>query len=386
MKRMQRYDTGSLEVLERGDGFLRARVRIARDGVFPYLYPDGSIRHEAKLEEELTKDSTIQSAKGKPITDNHPPKDDSRGLVTPANAMKYVRGALGDSITVSREGSNIFLDGVETIFDAGLIDKVLNGEKVELSIGFDCRLDDTPGEYKGVRYDVAQRDMEINHIAHVEKGRAGESCRVYLDSADDVAVMMEDTHARSDEMTVKNSRADEKSLFKILKDFFTKTDEDDIPPEEDPKKTPVAPATDDVALLKDQIAALKVLLDEKTKALEEMTKNVKEATSPETLDSLISARTKVITAAKSIVPDIKTDGMTDRALKLAVIEKALPFASGVKTDSVDDVAINTRFDAALELMREKAAVRGDDIQSETRLDEAEIEKKRDARLHMQDMK
>ncbi|HNC01419.1 MAG TPA: hypothetical protein PLS71_24465, partial [Leptospiraceae bacterium] len=59
-----RYDNGSIEPLEIGEGFVRARVLFARDGVFPYVYPDGSIKMEAKLDSELLSSSTIESAKG----------------------------------------------------------------------------------------------------------------------------------------------------------------------------------------------------------------------------------------------------------------------------------------------------------------------------------
>lgn len=76
MKTSYRYDRGSIEPIERGDGFLRARVKIARDGVFPYIYPNGKIYREAKLADELFSELTIDSAKGIPVTDGHPPISD----------------------------------------------------------------------------------------------------------------------------------------------------------------------------------------------------------------------------------------------------------------------------------------------------------------------
>lgn len=388
MKRMHRYDKGTLEITERGDGFLRARVRIARDGVFPYLYPNGKIYREAKLADDITSEFTVNSAKGKPVTDNHPPVSDSKGLVTPQNASKYVKGSLGDSITVSREDGIVYLDGFETIYDQALIDKVERGEQVELSIGFDCDIDDTPGEYKGERYDSAQRNIEINHIAHVDRGRAGENCRAYLDGADDdTAVMTEHKDERSN--TMPKPRTDEKGFFAYLRKYFT--DEDDTtPPAGDKNAAPAKSAeggepadTDATEQLKAQIEALKIMLAEKTKELEELSKTAKAATAPETLDALIAARTKLVDAARAIIPDVKTDGMKDRDIKLAVISKALPFEASVKTDSCDNTVVDARFDAALAIEREKAAVRGDNSASESRLDEAAIDKKRMARLSMQ---
>lgn len=389
MKTSYRYDRGSIEPIETGEGFLRARVKIARDGVFPYIYPDGKVYREAKLADELFSELTINSAKGAPITDGHPPVSDSKGLVTPQNASKYVKGSLGDSIVV--EDGHIC--ATETVFDAALIAKLERGESVEVSVGFRTDIDDTPGEYKGERYDAAQRNIVINHLAHVPQGRAGESCRTYLDGADDVAVMSDDTSVRSDEMKQK-TRIDEKGAFEAFKAFvgtLFHTDEDDIPPAVDPakkeKETEDEPASDDVTLLNAQIEALKLLLTEKTKQLDEITKKAAEATAPETLDALICARTKLIDAARAIIPDVKTDGMKDKEIKLAVIGKTLPFDASVKNDACDDAVIDARFDAALAIEREKAAVRGDRGNgSSQRLDEAAIEKKRQSRLNIQDIK
>jgi len=192
MKTARRFDRGSLTVVERGDGFLRCRVAIARACVFPYMRADGKIIMEAKLPEELFSDFTIASAKGAPITDEHPPRSDSNGFVTPINYSKYVKGSFGDSI--ENEEDHLFAN--ETIYDSELMKNVLSEEKVEVSIGFDTQIDYTPGTYNGVRYDAVQRKIKINHLAHTVAGRAGETVRAYFDSASDgdFAVQTEDKH------------------------------------------------------------------------------------------------------------------------------------------------------------------------------------------------
>lgn len=177
-KRIERRDIGTLDVLNHGDGFLRARVRFARPGVFPYVFDDGTIAYEAKLPDEIFSLSTIDSAKRVPVTDGHP---DS--LVSSSNYADHVRGTLGDSIMVA-EG---FLEAEETVFDAALIEKIKSGETAQVSIGFTCEQDNTAGEYNGTRYDSVQRNIRINHIAHVAQGRAGEDVRAYLDSQNGLA-------------------------------------------------------------------------------------------------------------------------------------------------------------------------------------------------------
>jgi hypothetical protein len=62
MKPVQRFDRGLIQKGDEKDGFLRARVSIARVGVFPYLYLDCQFRHEAKLPEDLFSEITINTA------------------------------------------------------------------------------------------------------------------------------------------------------------------------------------------------------------------------------------------------------------------------------------------------------------------------------------
>jgi hypothetical protein len=49
-------------------------------------------------------------------------------------------------------------------------------------------LDETPGEYNGEKYDAVQRNIRVNHLALVPKGRAG-NARLNLDRFDAVAYL-----------------------------------------------------------------------------------------------------------------------------------------------------------------------------------------------------
>jgi hypothetical protein len=398
MKREYRYDRATITPVESGTGFLRARVAIARPGVFPYLYTDGDVRMEAKLPDEILSELTLSTAKGCPVTDGHPPLDDSRGMVTPENWSKYVKGALGDEVQV--------IDDMpwfnETVFDAGLIEELKNGNKVEVSIGFETDIDPTPGEFLGQKYDCVQRNIRINHVAHVDKGRAGETVRAYLDSANidgfDIAVM-KDNHKQETVMENKTTKQDttkqdESAILDGMKRFFAlfarnddleaaaagveeaKKETEDTPPPKNEEEAAVQ--NEQIALLKAQIDALQALLAEKTKLLEE-------ANAPATMDAAISQRLELIELARSCVPDFKHDGMKNRDIKLAVIDRVLPFGSEVKKYSVSDVVINARFDAAAALAREIASRRDNSAGSVT-LDEAEIMKKRNGRLNLHEVK
>ena len=105
MDKELRYDRGTIEIAEKGNDFLRAKVVIARPGVFPYLTPSGDICYEAKLPDDLFSEITINSAKGAPITDGHPPVQDNAGMIDTTNWKEYTKGSLGDAISIENKMS-----------------------------------------------------------------------------------------------------------------------------------------------------------------------------------------------------------------------------------------------------------------------------------------
>ena len=387
-----RYDRGNIEILERGDGFMRCRVSIARPGVFPYLTPSGTIRMEAKLPEDIFSEKTINSAKLAPVTDGHPPVNDNQGLVNTSNWQKYVRGSLGDSANINDEK----LDLNETIFDAGLIADLEAERKLEVSIGFKTDVVYTPGEYNGKRYDAKQTNIIINHVAHVEKGRAGEDIRAYLDSAEEKIAVMQ--MQESKKTIRRDSKMDVKALLESIKEFFSNLSakiEGEVKPKDgataaekkDPAVTDPAQTTDDkkdsadIAALKKENNELRARVDALDALTKKQTESQKHADESTKLDEAVKKRLALIDIAKSIIPDFKYDGVTDRDIMLEVIENTLPYDKGIKTDELDDIYIQARYDAALSLAREKANTT-DERGSTGRIDEAAVEAKKNKRLNI----
>ena len=64
------------------------------------------------------------------------------------------------------------------IYSEKMMKDIKNGKK-ELSMGYTCTYDLTPGDWDGQHYDVVQRDLKGNHVALVDKGRMGSDVRVY---------------------------------------------------------------------------------------------------------------------------------------------------------------------------------------------------------------
>ncbi|NVN09718.1 DUF2213 domain-containing protein [Nguyenibacter vanlangensis] len=71
------------------------------------------------------------------------------------------------------EFADPYLDNSMAIWDGEAIELIKSGEQRELSCAYRYEADMTPGTYQGVPYDGVMRNIRGNHVALVEKGRAG---------------------------------------------------------------------------------------------------------------------------------------------------------------------------------------------------------------------
>lgn len=82
------------------------------------------------------------------------------------------------NITIGSTGTDAvfqapFLKNSLVVWDAEAIKRIESGETQELSCAYRYRADMTSGIYEGIRYDGVMRDLCFNHVALVERGRAG---------------------------------------------------------------------------------------------------------------------------------------------------------------------------------------------------------------------
>ena len=170
------------KTVDYNDYWLIKNNPLSKVGVFPYLgsqiseelTPD-KIYYVYRPAEELSKPETLDSFKLIPITDEHAMLGRREGMI-PAE-RKGIHGVTGENPE--------FVDGIITcdikIFSEQLKNEIENGKK-DLSVGYFCSYDLTPGEYDGQPYDAIQRDVKVNHIALVDEGRMGKEIRV-MDSS-----------------------------------------------------------------------------------------------------------------------------------------------------------------------------------------------------------
>ena len=152
-------------------------VPMTKVGVFPYLGRTISPELEPERvymvlrpEEELTNPETLDSLKNIPFINEHTMlgKD-----FTPAED-KGIEGTTLENVQVKLplilNDLKAYTDRVKHLIEAE--------DKRDLSLGYRCRYELSPGIYNGQPYDAIQRDIRFNHIALVDEGRMGAECRV----------------------------------------------------------------------------------------------------------------------------------------------------------------------------------------------------------------
>jgi uncharacterized protein len=131
--------------------------------------------------EELSNPETIESFKLIPWIDNHVMLGrEEDGLTRPE--QKGVQGVIGQEVRFDPDAfEHGGLLGNLKLFSSALADSIDAGKK-ELSAGYRCTYDWTPGTFNGEPYDCVQRNLRGNHLASVRRGRMGPDVAV-LDTA-----------------------------------------------------------------------------------------------------------------------------------------------------------------------------------------------------------
>lgn len=156
-------------------GFLVADAYFTRSGVFDY--PEYDMR-EYRPEDEVFKPESMNSLKLNPVTVEHPTQP-----VNVENNSLYQVGITGEDIIKDEN----YVAGKIIITDKDTIDWCIDcwrkKKDIQLSCGYDCILDFTPGVHHSEgTYDAIQRDIKYNHVALLNgNGRAGPDAKLRMD-------------------------------------------------------------------------------------------------------------------------------------------------------------------------------------------------------------
>ena len=333
---------GATKMVRTDEGYLQGRAVLTNVGVFPYMMPDGSVRRELRPKEEVFADASMVSLRGKPLTNDHPTV-----AVTSENAKDLQVGFVGDGVT--RDDYHLIAPLTVTVKDA--VDAVDAGKRA-LSCGYranvvttsktydikdwqgnvvDKKTYECPGVWNGVPYDAIQTDIVYNHVALVEKGRAGDAAVLRMDGAG-VRVPMsvphkhQDTHKGTTMMKIRldngleyDTAPEVAVAYKALEadckdavDLLNAKDAELQNEKEDARKT------------KAELQAQLDLAQDKVKQLEtEMAKLQKDSEDPEKLDAAVAARLALLATASKVKVD-GADKMDAASLKKAIVAAARP--------------------------------------------------------------
>lgn len=371
-----RYDAGDFSSpIRTPNGYLRCDARITRVGVFEYRFADGSIRRELRLPSEVFKADSLQSFEDVPLTNNHPGEP-----LTTKNTRRYQAGNV-KNVRQDREhiAARVLITDGDTI-------QAAEGGKTQLSCGYNCDMEERPGVTCGIdgvpdglRYDAIQRNIIGNHVAIVDKARAGTSASLHLDGAD--AVMLEP--AEPTNAHKPTGPVPDPSGGKLMK---VRIDDVDFEMDESAGQAvgKVLARLDEsglkLAAAEKESSESKARADQATEALETEKKARADATSPHIVRDAVKARVALETVAAKVLaggPELKLDELTEDDIKRAVVLHVAPGAKE-KLEAGDSAYLSARFDAAVETWKAELeakptashAVRGAAAPGATRADSA----------------
>ncbi|NEZ65528.1 DUF2213 domain-containing protein [Leptolyngbyaceae cyanobacterium CCMR0082] len=203
-----RFDRAPITKSEKlPDGRLRVWATFSRVGPLRYLDGAGEQRIEWVTKEELFRTDSLETAALAPVTLGHP----EEGMVTPDNWKEYSVGASGSTIKVNPE--NGLVDVVFVVGAREALDK--SDEFSEVSAGYTAQIE------KRADGKFYQTNRRYNHLALVERGRAGPEVRLHLDAAEDWAIQSLDECSNTritDAMKYKGMEMSEDAI-KAFKDM-----------------------------------------------------------------------------------------------------------------------------------------------------------------------
>lgn len=298
----------------RDDGYLAADAFAVRTGIQQYLgaevgRPDLALVNVYRPEAEVFSHDSLASFSHIPVTDDHPAV-----AVTAANWKDLAVGEV--STDVLRDGNRLRIPLI--VKDAAVVAKIQNGKR-ELSAGYTCDLIFEDGVTEdGQAYQAKQVNIRANHLAVVNRGRAGPEFRIG-DSwgvtphslTDEGVTPMNLKSLTVDGITIQVTDQGAEAIGKLqaqLADVAAK----------------LSDAQSQLAAKDTEIGGLKV----EVKTLSDAQPN------GATLDKMVADRAELIDAAKTVAPALVTTGLSDAEIRRGAV--AAKFGEDMVKDASDD--------------------------------------------------
>lgn len=258
--------------------------------------------------DELFRPETIQSYQGVDVTDNHPPGNS-------INAATWKTHSIGTLFNVRRDGD--YLIGDLLIKDSDVIQQIQSQERLELSLGYGAELHLISGTAAdGTPYQAEFKNFYGDHVALVKYGRCGGDCRIGDQNPN--------IHKpKSLEKTMKITAngipfdvADNEPLGVAIK-----KDQDLLASLQNTVNTKIKIGDQEFSI--SEVAAIQVVIDKivadaKANADKLVELEANQVT-PEKLEALANERAAVITDAKKLNANVKTEGCSCEQIKREAI-------------------------------------------------------------------
>ncbi|MGL4646290.1 MAG: DUF2213 domain-containing protein [Cetobacterium somerae] len=172
---------------ETSEGFLDLTGYISKaDYVMEYYdWWEEKINKEFIPLEELQK--VVNQAKGLILTDLHPWE-----FIDAKNATEYTNGFVTEVHGIEDKKLKVDI----RVINSDLINDIRSGQKDEFSIGYFCELVNEKGLIEGIPYDSKQVNLQLNHVALVPNGRAGEDVGVLVMNSEEKVSYQKDMYKK----------------------------------------------------------------------------------------------------------------------------------------------------------------------------------------------
>ena len=321
------------------DGYLIAEAKSVRTGIQLYSgdevgKPSMPIVRVYRPADQVFADASLQSFTHAPVTMNHPDE-----AVTADNWKELAVGEV--STAAKKDGEWVHLPLI--LKDAKAISAVEDGKR-ELSAGYTCELVWGDGVTPdGQQFNATQTNIKINHLAIVDRARAGSQARIGDGASWGAAPFIPDHNPKKETiMTLKTVTVDGIPVevtdqgAVVISTLQTRLADANAKAEKAEAAHTAALAAKDAELAKKDAEL------DATKA---------KVLSDADLDKRVQDRADLIAVATVIAKDVKTTGLSDAAIRKAVVAAKLGDAA---ISGKADAYIDARFDILAEDAKKEA--------------------------------
>ena len=329
--------------IDESTGFMHSKVVMCRSGIQEYYgYELGLTGDDARKiykvlrhPDDVKNKESIATFNNIIVTDEHP----TEGWIDIYNIKNYQKGQVSNIELFNDTADNLLtVNGLSTITDANLIEKVQNG-KVEVSLGYSHDLVAEDGEYGGESYQYRFINIVANHLSVVEKGRCGKKCRI-IDKIYDT-ISDEKNNGGQEKMKIKINGQEFEVDDAVANAILAERASRDADLNESTKK--VEESTKKAEDLEKEVTETKKANDALQAQLD--TAREKKITDAD-IDAIVKDRAELVAFAKSVIGDSMPTCTDPIAIKTAVVEKHF----GISLDGKGEAYIEARFDIVQEDM------------------------------------